>query len=174
MKHRISSLIGEKTANGLILGTFHSIARRYLVKHGNLIGLKRDFGIADSADSLAILKRVVKGTGAGKADVSSIRNKISNMKARNDTEPTVHARARDGIEFWDAFTGYQENLRIQGLLDYDDLLLKCVELLKKHPEVVSKIRAVCVDEFQDTNLVQWDLLKLFSSQCRRVTVVGDP
>jgi DNA helicase-2/ATP-dependent DNA helicase PcrA len=60
------------------------------------------------------------------------------------------------------------------LLDYDDLLLRCADLLRAYPSCVSNVEAVLIDEFQDTNLVQFDLMRLFASQRKRVTIVGDP
>lgn len=173
MKARISGFIGPKQANLLELGTFHSIARRFLVRHGHLIGLKKDFGIADTADTTAIIKRILKRSKVN-GDAKSIRNKISNYKARGDTVDSIQKRAKDGVDFWDTFGAYEEALRIQNQMDYDDLLIKCAELLKKHPHIVENIKAVLVDEFQDTNMIQWELTKLLSSKCKRLTVVGDP
>jgi DNA helicase-2/ATP-dependent DNA helicase PcrA len=65
-------------------------------------------------------------------------------------------------------------LRRSNLLDYDDLLLRCVDLLRAYPSCVSNVEAVLIDEFQDTNFVQFDLMRLFASRRRRVTIVGDP
>ena len=69
---------------------------------------------------------------------------------------------------------YESSLATSNLLDYDDLLLRCVQLLRERPSCVSNVEAVLIDEFQDTNLVQFDLMRLFSANKRRVTVVGDP
>src|SRR5690606_22906160 len=148
MKARISGFIGPKQANLLELGTFHSIARRFLVRHGHLIGLKKGFGIADTADTTAIIKRILKRNKIN-GDAKSIRNKISNYKARGDIVDSIQKRAKDGVDFWDTFGAYEEALRIQNQMDYDDLLIKCAELLKKHPHIVENMKAVLVDEFQD-------------------------
>ena len=80
----------------------------------------------------------------------------------------------DEQEFHLVFEAFESQLEQSNLLDYDDLLLRCVELLEKHPECVSNIEAVLIDEFQDTNLVQFDLMRLLASKNKRVTTVGDP
>ncbi|RPA81884.1 P-loop containing nucleoside triphosphate hydrolase protein [Ascobolus immersus RN42] len=175
MKERIISLIGEERARGLILGTFHSIARRWLCIYGELIGVPKGFGIADSGDSEAIVKRClkrIKGGAEGKVDAGQVRSKISNYKARGGLSAEV--RMREGNEFAEVFDAYEESLKVQGLLDYDDLLTRCVQLLREYPETGQRIRAVLVDEFQDTNMVQWELVRLFSETSKRVTIVGDP
>ena len=81
MKERIGKLIGNGLESKLILGTFHSIARRYLARYGYLIGIKKDFGIADSGDSAAIIKRIVKRYGY-MIDPKVARARISGYKAR--------------------------------------------------------------------------------------------
>ena len=180
MKERIGKLIGNGLERKLILGTFHSIARRYLVRYGHLIGLKKGFGIADGNDSLAIIKRVIKRNQAT-IDASSARSRISHIKAQGlsfddyvlknekTTKKDVGAR-----EFVVVYREYQEGLEQANLLDYDDLLLRCVDLLKAHPEVMKNVEVVLVDEFQDTNLVQFDLMRGFAKWRKRVTIVGDP
>lgn len=80
----------------------------------------------------------------------------------------------DQRDFFQLFDEYESALQRSNLLDYDDLLLRCVELLQKYPKCVSNVEAVLIDEFQDTNLVQFELMKLFANHTRRVTIVGDP
>lgn len=176
MKERIGKLIGNGLESKLILGTFHSISRRYLARYGHLIGIRKDFGIADSADSLAIIKRIVKRNNFI-IDPKVARSRISGRKSRTSegyasvkkSEKTVEAQ-----EFEICYEQYEEALKRSNLLDYDDLLLRCVDLLRKHPSCVSNVEAVLIDEFQDTNLVQFDLMRLFASQRKRITIVGDP
>ena len=77
-------------------------------------------------------------------------------------------------DFVSVYQEYQTALSISNALDYDDLLLQAIELLRQHPDCVSNVEAVLIDEFQDTNLVQFDLMRLFAAHRKRVTVVGDP
>lgn len=176
MKERIGKLIGNGMESKLVLGTFHSIARRYLARYGHLIGIK-DFGIADSADSIAIIKRIVK-RNEFMIDPKVARSRISGCKARGvgyaDSEKKPVTKSVEAQEFEKVYIEYEEALRRSNMLDYDDLLLRCVELLRKHPSCVSNIEAVLIDEFQDTNIVQFDLMRLFAAERKRITIVGDP
>lgn len=177
MKERIGKLIGNGLEGKLILGTFHSIARRYLMRYGYLIDIPKDFGIADTADSTAIIKRIVKRHALG-IKPAVARSRISSRKAKGDKYK--HPKPKDQMailekqEFDVCFEEYQEHLKTSNMLDYDDLLLRCVDLLRNHPSCVSNIEAVLIDEFQDTNLVQFDLMRLFAAERKRVTIVGDP
>ncbi|KAE8453719.1 hypothetical protein EG329_009230 [Mollisiaceae sp. DMI_Dod_QoI] len=179
MKERIGKLIGNGMESKLILGTFHSIARRYLARYGHLINIKKDFGIADSADSLAIIKRIVKRNNYI-IDPKVARSRISGKKARGagyrdkENESKSGAKTVEAQEFESCFAEYEEALRRSNLLDYDDLLLRCVDLLRQHPSCVSNVEAVLIDEFQDTNIVQFDLMRLFATHRKRITIVGDP
>ncbi|KAI9785576.1 MAG: hypothetical protein M1816_000387 [Peltula sp. TS41687] len=177
MKERLGVLLGDGLESKLVLGTFHSIARRYLVRYGPLIGLRRGFGIADTSDSVAIIKRIIKRQSFH-LDANSSRNKISSVKAKGRRQPEQNPTNRhsmlDQREFLELFDEYENALQRSNLLDYDDLLLRSVELLQKYPKCVSNVEAVLIDEFQDTNLVQFELMKLFANHKRRVTIVGDP
>lgn len=178
MKERIGKLLGNGLESKLILGTFHSIARRYLARYGHLIGIKKDFGIADSADSLAIIKRIVKRNNFN-IDPKVTRGRISARKARGgeNAEKVTNksgAKSAEIQEFEICYQEYEDALKLANMLDYDDLLLRCVELLRDHPSCVSNVEAVLIDEFQDTNLVQFDLMRLFAAERKRITIVGDP
>lgn len=189
MKERISKLVGNGVEGKLVLGTFHSIARRYLVTYGHLLDLQSGWGIADSGDSLGIVKRIIKRRKS-QLDASQVRSRISHFKAR-DTTPavmpsSVFASAGSGIaatqrakdvateEFVGVFEEYGAALEASNLLDYDDLLLRCLQLLKRHPECVSNVEAVLIDEFQDTNLVQFELMRRLAWKRGHITIVGDP
>ncbi|KAL8825939.1 MAG: hypothetical protein Q9191_004105 [Dirinaria sp. TL-2023a] len=178
MKERIARLIGNGMEARLILGTFHSVCRRYLVSYGHLIGIPKGFGIADSSDSISIIRRIIKRLSLH-VDPSKAKSRISWSKSRGITCAHV---ANDGSrkktveqqEFYLVYDAYESYLARSNLLDYDDLLLRCVDLLKKHPNCVSNVEVVLIDEFQDTNLVQFDLMRLFASEKKRITTVGDP
>ena len=175
MRERLRGLIGGPLESKLILGTFHSICRRYLVTYGYLIGVPKDFGIADSQDSLAIIKRIVKRLNLT-LDPKAARNRISHRKARGHrtAESPKWKKTVENQEFTTVYQEYQTALLTSNLLDYDDLLLRCTDLLRAHPECVSNVQALLIDEFQDTNVVQFELMKLLASKHNRVTIVGDP
>jgi DNA helicase II / ATP-dependent DNA helicase PcrA len=176
MRERLRSLIGAHLESKLILGTFHSICRRYLVTYGYLIGIPKDFGIADSSDTLSILKRIVNRLNFS-LDPKTARNRISHRKARGLREEELRKAAQKSVEneeFAITYDEYERALSTSNLLDYDDLLLRCTDLLRAHPQCVSNVEALLIDEFQDTNVVQYELMKLLACKNKRITIVGDP
>ena len=187
MKQRIANLLGTNTASRIILGTFHSVCRRYLVSYGHLIGLHKGFGIADSSDSAAIIRRIIRRLGLN-IDAKKAQSRISSSKSKGLNGPDhldgkkkgelAQQRAQNKVveqqEFSTVFEAYQSQLAQSNLLDYDDLLLRCVDLLRQHPTCVSNVAVVLIDEFQDTNVVQFDLMRLFAAKNKSVTTVGDP
>jgi len=177
MKARIGHVLGDGREKMLIIGTFHSIARRYLAKYGRHIDLDSKFGIADDSDSKGILSRICKRLDTH-IDPATARNYISKRKAKGTSdESTLKGKDGKNIEskaLETCFQEYQSYLERSNLLDYDDLLVRCVELLRKFPQCVVNIQAVLIDEYQDTNGVQYDLMRLFAQASRRITIVGDP
>ena len=175
MRERLRGIVGDREAK-LQLGTFHSICRRYLVRYGHLIGISTNFGIADASDSLSIIKRAVKRLNLT-IDPKVARSKISSKKSKGfqlqDVLKSV-AKTVEVQEFQRVFSEYEKDLAISNLLDYDDLLIRCSDLLREHPECVSNVQALLIDEFQDTNVIQFELMKLLASARQRITVVGDP
>ncbi|KAF2861322.1 UvrD-helicase-domain-containing protein [Piedraia hortae CBS 480.64] len=175
MKERICGFIGGDVAGKLQLGTFHSIALRYLKQHGHHIGLDNKFDVADTADSKAVVKRIIKQSQVN-IDPNQARNRISHLKAKGITAEKYlrTAKKAETQDFIQIYLQYEAALESANLLDYDDLLLKCCTLLRQHPLCVSKIEALLIDEFQDTNCIQYDLMGLFSQYRNQITIVGDP
>lgn len=178
MKQRIAKLIGNGLESRLILGTFHSVCRRYLVSYGHLIGLDKGFGIADASDSKSIIKRIIERLKLN-IDLKKAQSRISNSKSKGIRsadlkQQSLKSKNIDHQEFVTVFEAYEAQLDTANLLDYDDLLLKCVDLLRHHPECVSNVEVLLIDEFQDTNVVQFDLMRLFAAFNKRITTVGDP
>ncbi|EAA60005.1 hypothetical protein AN3797.2 [Aspergillus nidulans FGSC A4] len=124
---------------------------------------------------LRIVKRLQLGIQPNTA-----RARISHQKAHGVSPDDVAAKQNkiskllEHREFVQVYREYESELATSNLLDYDDLLLRCAELLRKHPKCVSNVQVVLVDEFQDTNQIQYDLMNLLASWNRRITVVGDP
>ncbi|KAL6865797.1 ATP-dependent DNA helicase srs2 [Amphichorda felina] len=175
MKERINKTLGQEMQKKIVLGTFHSIARRYLTTYGKLIGLDSKFNIADDGDSKAIIKRIIERHRL-KVEPSYARSWISKKKARG-TSVAQSQKGQKNDEHLDlkiCFKEYQDHLERSNLLDYDDLLVRCVELLRRHPSCVSNVQTVLIDEYQDTNGIQYELMKLFAQEKERITIVGDP
>ncbi|CRK20222.1 hypothetical protein BN1708_012775 [Verticillium longisporum] len=177
MKERIGRALGDGREKKIVLGTFHSIARRYLATYGQRIGLSQKFGIADDGDSRAVIQRICKRLGLV-VDPHAVRSWISKKKAKGSEQHIAQRpnakKPRENPEFETCFREYQDHLERSNLLDYDDLLTKCVELLRKHPSCVSNVQAVLIDEYQDTNGIQYELMRLFAQARDRITIVGDP
>lgn len=174
MKERIKSFVGEDLAKQLRLGTFHSVALRYLKSYGQHIGLPKDFSIADMADSKAILKRIIKRFDMS-IDPGQAIGRISSRKAKGIApEPASVSKKVEEQEFNRLYDEYEATLAASKLLDYDDILLRCCFLLRTHPQCVANVEAVLIDEFQDTNNIQYDLMSLFAQKRNAITIVGDP
>ncbi|RYP19539.1 hypothetical protein DL765_003266 [Monosporascus sp. GIB2] len=154
MKTRIGQALGGGREKKIILGTFHSIARRYLAAYGQKIGLNPKFGIADDSDSREIVQRICKRLDV-QLEPAMARAWISKRKAKGTSdEKTIMSKKGKAIEsqaFEQCFQEYQDHLERSSLLDYDDLLV--------------------LDEYQDTNGIQYDLMKLFAQGSRKITIV---
>lgn len=174
MKDRIKSFVGEELAKQLRLGTFHSVALRFLKSYGRHIGLPKDFSIADMADSKAILKRIIKRNNMS-IDPGQAIGRISSRKAKGIApDLTKSAKKVEEQEFNRLYDEYEATLAASNLLDYDDILLRCCFLLRTYPKCVANVEAVLIDEFQDTNTIQYDLMSLFAQKQNAITIVGDP
>lgn len=180
MTERIGRALGNGREKKIVLGTFHSVARRYLAAYGQKIGLNQRFGIADDGDARAVIARICKRLQLT-VDPPMARGWISKKKSEGtepypqaDASKTAAVRGPQLQELETLYQEYQDHLERSNLLDYDDLLVKCVELLRKHPSCVSNVQAVLIDEYQDTNGVQYELMKLFAQARHRITIVGDP
>lgn len=195
LKERLGSLLADsKTDFSLVkAGTFHSICYKLLQKHGDKVGLRPRFGIADDAQQVAHLKRVQKQLKAMERTTKGLpeesESESGKSKSGSDSDFTslfspfkmksyiselkVNMSPEDSD---DALRLYQQQLSMSNHIDFDDILTKTAELIRKHPEVVSEVETVLVDEFQDTNKIQMELVDLFSrhTPTRSVTVIGDP
>ncbi|GAA6006862.1 hypothetical protein JCM11491_003209 [Sporobolomyces phaffii] len=185
MKVRLSKIIGAKETDRVVMGTFHSVCVRYLRKYAKLVDLASTFTIADRDDCLAMIKRVVSSIDVPDALKKELKppvylDHISKCKARMITPDELRASKTgqwDQSKFeWIArvFEAYDDELSKANSLDFDDLLLKGHELFSNHPRVVARIQSVLIDEFQDTNTVQYDLVKLIAKASGSLTIVGDP
>ena len=181
MRERVSALLG-RPAEGLWLGTFHALCARMLRRHAELVGLTSGFTILDQDDQLRLLKQVME---AARLDTKrwappALMALIQRWKDRGFTparitpaEDTDFAagRARE------LYADYQTRLRSLNTADFGDLMLHMTEILRGHEEVLAQyhrsFRYILVDEYQDTNLVQYLWLRLLAQGHRNICCVGD-
>jgi DNA helicase-2/ATP-dependent DNA helicase PcrA len=180
MKHRLRSLLGDQ-GNGLWVSTFHSACLRILRQNGSLLGFKRDFVIYDDQNSTSLMKKLMKEARVDekKHTHSFFLGCIDRWK--NDfISPSQAASIKGSFNLSiaaDLYYAYQKALFQSQAMDFGDLLFKAVELLTSHTEILDLYRRhlhyILVDEFQDTNKVQYLLLKLLAEPRRNILVVGD-
>jgi len=183
MRNRVSDLLlraGVPPAQPW-LSTFHSLCARLLRREAANAGLPRDFAIYDDDDQLAAVKLVMANLEIDD-DALTPRNVLSRISyAKNHGQSAEKMRSeaidKDGRRVADIFAAYEQLLRQSNALDFDDLLLRTVKLLRDSPAVREKWQArfqyIHVDEYQDTNRVQYELLRLLTSPKQNLCVVGD-
>ena len=168
-------------AAGLTLGTFHSFCSRLLRRHAEELGLPGDFAIADAADQLAAVKAVMREVRVPETAIAprALQSRISLLKNRLVDPAAAAGSADDDTSHLvaSAYRRYDERLRRCRQLDFDDLLLFTLRLLREHParrrELGDRYWNVLVDEFQDTNPPQYAILKELVRDHRNLFVVGD-
>jgi len=181
MKARLE-VLAKAAVQDIALGTFHAICARILRVDGQAIGVKSDFVIYNQDDQVTLMKRVLQELGLDPKQYapSAVLSHVSNAKSQMIDPAEALQRGRSYFEevVGRAYGRYQERLNTSNALDFDDLLLRTVKLFREHPDTLSKYQNryqyVMVDEFQDTNLVQYDLVRQISAKCRNLCVVGDP
>ena len=187
MKERARHLVG-RSLRGATLSTFHALGVRILRRFGERIGLRPTFGISDAGDQLGVIRQILRrlriddrrfdakkilagigwaknaGLGAGQLETAEIPELIA-----PDDEYA--------LAIVEVYRRYQEGLQIQNVVDFDDLLLRTAELLRAHEDVRAQLseqwRYVMVDEYQDTNLAQFDVLRRLVDPHHNLCVVGD-
>ncbi len=179
MRERIGSLVPDA---GVWVGTFHSLCARLLRTYAPLVGLDRGYSIYDQADRLRAIKQAIETAHTDSAAISPERIEALISRAKNDlVGPKLMAsRARDHVDTIAAkvYEAYQERLRTASAVDFDDLLVHMVTILKEHPDVRAeldrKFRYILVDEYQDTNLAQYAIVRALSTDIPNLCVTGDP
>ncbi len=181
MRERVEDLLGER-AREVTLGTFHAICARILRREAEHLGLSPDFVIYDTDDQMAIVKAATAEMHLDPKRFTprSLLSAISSAKNERRDAATVGSEAGTYFEeiVGRVFARYEEALTRNGAVDFDDLLGKVLELFEQVPEVrdryANRYLHVLIDEFQDTNLVQYALAQAFASAHRNITAVGDP
>ena len=175
MRARLRELLGAP-ADAMWIGTFHATCAKLLRTHGSALGLTRSFVIFDDADQVRLIERLLKDTGFDEqVSARTILSRIDRAKNRGVDPRTLQTGQFDDV-VEKVYPLYQAQLARENAVDFNDLLLKTLELLN-HPDTANKLRLrfrhVLVDEFQDTNLVQYDLVRQLAEATRNLTVVGD-
>lgn len=180
MRNRVENELGSIT-DSIFIGTFHSFGLRILRENYIDIGYTSNITILDTDDAKAIVKRILKENGydPAKYEIRTIINKISSTK-NDGISPDEYTKLflNDlDIVIGLVYKEYTKLLKDNNSVDFDDLLLKPVELLKKNKIILEKyqerFKYILVDEYQDTNSIQYELCKLLASKYKNIFVVGD-
>ena len=181
MRERVAGLLGG-TSSGMWISTFHALCARLLRREAAHVGLSRDFVIYDSSDQLAAVKQILRDQQVDDSFLAprAALSRISHAKNRMESPAAMLARRssyRDDVVAR-VYEEYVKTLDASGALDFDDLLLKTVELFERAESVRNqysrRFRFVMVDEYQDTNRPQYMLMRRLAEHHRNLTVVGDP
>lgn len=181
MRDRLGQLLGS-AAEALTLGTFHAICARILRREGEFTGLGSSFAIYDEDDQSSLIKQTLEELGLDPKQYAprALRSAIGAAKSRL-IGPEEYARWVSSYYeeiVHRVYQRYQQLLSQSRAVDFDDLLMKTVQLFQNHPQTLKKYQSkyvhILVDEFQDTNTVQYMLMKQLAEKYRNLCVVGDP
>ncbi len=185
MRERVDALLEDRihgaNGNGPFISTFHSLGVQIIKENAHLLGLTKHFAIADEHDALVIIKDAMKlyDIDPKQYEPRKIKSIISKAKSDFITSATFAERASGAMQSIVAtiWREYERTLKKEKALDFDDLLLETVLILKKYPEIKQNYQErwkyVHVDEYQDTNEVQYELVKLLVGKDENICVVGD-
>ena len=181
MRERVSALVGE-SGEEVWVSTFHSMCARILRRDIEKLGYTRSFTIYDDDDQTSVIKEILKKLNIDDKllPVREIKTRISGAKDKLLSPDEWFAQSEKDFRaqlFHDVYSAYEQKLRTSNALDFDDLLVRTLELFADHPPVLDsyrqRFRYVHVDEYQDTNFAQYSLVKLLTSESRNLCVVGD-
>ena len=187
MKGRIDKIVGGEKSKSLWMGTFHSVFSRILRIEAEKIQYPQNFTIYDTADSKSLIRSIIKDLNLDKEvyKVGTIQNRISSLKNnfitpegyQNHPELTQTDLKAKRTEFGRIYHLYSQRCFKSGAMDFDDLLIKTYKLLEEFPEVMhkyqKKFQYILVDEYQDTNHIQYLIIKKLAALNENICVVGD-
>jgi DNA helicase-2/ATP-dependent DNA helicase PcrA len=181
MRERLEQLLGQ-AVEFLTLGTFHAICARVLRREGKAIGLESSFVIYDEDDQLRLVKQVMEELNLDHKQYApqALRSAMSAAKSRlmspEDYARWVSSYFEEIVHR--VYQRYQQLLGQGQAVDFDDLLMRTVRLFNDHPKILTRYQSryvhILVDEFQDTNIAQYELMKQLAGKFRNLCVVGDP
>ena len=181
MRQRVGRMLGDVAEGMAWMGTFHSLSVKILRRHAELVGLKSNFTILDTDDQLRLLKQLISAANIDEKRwparlLAGIIDGWKNRAMTPDRVPSSEASAFNnrGTELYEQ---YQERLRALNATDFGDLLLHCVVIFQKYPDVLEQyqrwFRYILVDEYQDTNICQYLWLRLLAQAHKNICCVGD-
>jgi DNA helicase-2/ATP-dependent DNA helicase PcrA len=181
MRERVERLLGAGRLAGAWIGTFHAFCLRILRRDGARIDLRPGFAIYDTSDQLSLIRKILREDGADDTSSSArpILSRISRAKNALETPEKLASKAfgPESQRTARVYTQYDEALRRANAADFDDLLVRTLELFEEHPDVAETYADRCehllVDEYQDTNRPQYLLVRALSARHGNVCVVGD-
>jgi len=181
MKERLEQLLGQ-AVEALTLGTFHAICARILRCEGKATGLNTGFVIYDDEDQLKLIKQSLQEINLDPKQYAprALQSAISAAKSRLISPKGYAQQIQSYFEevVQRVYQRYQQLLSQSGAVDFDDLLMKAVELFRNHPQILNRYQSrylhILVDEFQDTNIAQYMLIKQLAGKHHNICVVGDP
>ncbi|HHH12435.1 MAG TPA: ATP-dependent DNA helicase PcrA, partial [Candidatus Moranbacteria bacterium] len=180
MKGRIRALLGERIDPPL-MGTFHSVCANFLRRDIDRLGWERNFSIIDAADQLSLIKSLMKELSFDPKQISPRAVIAGISRAKNSLVSPAVAAERADSHFEEIvakiFAAYEARLRQIGALDFDDLLVMTVRLWQENEDVLHRYRErfshILVDEYQDTNHIQYRLINLLAGERKNIFVIGD-
>jgi len=179
MKERVSQLLQGQEGRGLTVSTFHTLGLSIIRRERKYLGLKAGFSLFDDQDSKALLRDLMLQNDEDTDQLNDVQHRISNWKNDMLTPDQALAEAElpQDILAARAYEAYDRHLRAYNAVDFDDLILLPVQLFTNHPDVLARwqrrIQYLLVDEYQDTNLSQYRLVRLLVGHRSGLTVVGD-
>ena len=178
MRSRLESMLDG--IDGIWIFTFHAACVRILRRYIDRIGFDKNFTIYGEAETKAVIKRICKENELNDDMVKRILSEISNAKNKNispENYESIYKFSQDSEDIAKAYAQYQAALKANNALDYDDLLLQTLYLLNNCAEAreyfQDKFRYIHIDEFQDTNVVQYDIAKILAGKHGNIFAVGD-
>lgn len=177
LKHRVTRRLGDAAAK-VWAGTFHGFGLQFLKEHWKEAGLPKKFGVIDGGDAVSILKEIAKNISVyekAQLNMELLANKVAWIR-QHGKEPVLDGSAEAAASVVFA-PKYERRLRELGVVDFEELLLRPLKMMKANPELKSKVQSrfdyVMVDEFQDTNSLQMNLVDLLTQVHGNLAVVGD-
>ncbi len=181
MKERVRSMLRGESGGAPVISTFHSLCLNILRREIGRLGYRRDFTIYDTSEQISLLRNILSDIRFYDKTfkIEAVLERIS--RSKNDFAPPPGTASREEDKIGEVterlYPKYHEALQTLNAVDFDDLLLLTLKLFREHPEVLQKYRKrfryLMVDEYQDTNRVQYEFIRLLAGERKNVCVVGD-